>query len=199
MIDKIDTSRRFSGKPNELLSSFSVYTAGWKLYDVAPNNSPNDIRCLHGIRALSILYIIFGHRYGVTLGHVISNRAALNEWFTKFHLGLYHTHQVPVDVFFMMGGLLVAWYMLKSLENKSFNIWRSFLHRYLRYTPILAAILLFLITLMKHIVLAPMSYLDSRMVPNCEKWWWTTLLHVQNYVNPNEIVSNFFLLLFSSR
>lgn len=25
------------------------------------------------------------------------------------------------------------------------------------------------------------------MVPNCEKWWWTTLLHVQNYVNPNEI------------
>lgn len=182
----------FSGKLNHLLSSFSVYTAGWKLYDVAPNKSPNDIRCLHGIRALSILYIIFGHRYGIPLWHVISNRAALAEWSTKFHIGLYHTHQVPVDVFFMMGGLLVAWTMLKNLDSKSLNIWRLYLHRYLRYTPLLAAILLFLVTLMKHIVFAPMSYLEGgmwNMVPNCEKWWWTTLLHIQNYVNPNEIVS----------
>jgi hypothetical protein len=65
------------------------------------------------------------------------------------------------------------------------------LHRYLRYTPLLAALLLFLITLMKHIVFAPMSYLEGgiwNIVPNCEKWWWTTLLHVQNYVNPTEIV-----------
>lgn len=64
------------------------------------------------------------------------------------------------------------------------------LHRYLRYTPLLAAILLFLVTLMKHIVFGPMSYLEGgiwNIVPNCQKWWWTTLLHVQNYVNPTEI------------
>jgi hypothetical protein len=71
------------------------------------------------------------------------------------------------------------------------------LHRYLRYTPLLAALLLFLITLMKHIVFAPNSYLDD-IVPNCEKWWWTTLLHVQNYVNPTEIVRIFFLFKLST-
>lgn len=103
--------------PNQLFASFSVYTNGYKLYDVTPSKSPNDIRCLHGIRALSILYIIFGHRYGNTLGVPIANQAALNEWFEKFHIGLYHTHQVPVDVFFMMGGLLVAWSLLRSFDR----------------------------------------------------------------------------------
>lgn len=102
---------------NQLLTSCSVYTNGWKLYDVTPSSSPYDIRCMHGIRALSIIYIIFGHRYGLTLWHVVSNSAAVSEWSTKFHIGLYHTHQVPVDVFFMMGGLLVAWSMLKSLDG----------------------------------------------------------------------------------
>lgn len=76
-----------------------------------------DIRCLHGIRALSILYIIFGHRYGTVLGFDISNRPFIDEWMQKFHIGLYHTHQVPVDVFLYMGGLLVAWSMLKSLDG----------------------------------------------------------------------------------
>lgn len=67
-----------------------------------------------------------------------------------------------------------------------------YLHRYLRYTPILAALLLFVVTLMNHVIFGPLSELDEglfNMVTNCEKWWWTTLLHVQNYVNPNEIVS----------
>lgn len=80
--------------------------------------------------------------------------------------------------------------------SKRFNIWRMYLHRFLRYTPLLGAIILFLVTLMKQIVFGPFSYLESRpsMLPNCEKWWWTTLLHVSNYVNPNEIVSFAFRL-----
>lgn len=26
---------------------------------------------------------------------------------------------------------------------------------------------------------------------NCEKYWWSVLLHVQNYVNPNELCADF--------
>lgn len=72
--------------------------------------------------------------------------------------------------------------MTDIIFSNRLNILRLYLHRYLRYTPLLAAILLFLITLMKHIVFGPLSYLEGglwNIVPNCEKWWWTTLLHVQ--------------------
>jgi peptidoglycan/LPS O-acetylase OafA/YrhL len=72
---------------------------------------------MHGIRALSILYIIFGHRYGLPLLNVISNNAAFTEWSTSFHMGIYHTHQVAVDVFFLMGGLLMTWSTLRSLDK----------------------------------------------------------------------------------
>jgi peptidoglycan/LPS O-acetylase OafA/YrhL len=151
-------------EPNELFASFSVYTNGWKLYDVLPSKSPNDIRCLHGIRSLSIIYIIFGHRYGLPMWNVISNAAVIPEWQTQFYIGIYHTHQVAVDVFFMMGGLLVTWSMLRSLDSNRLNILRSILHRYLRSTPLLAAITLFLVTLMKHLVFAPMSYLEGIII-----------------------------------
>jgi hypothetical protein len=105
------------GKPCQLLSSFSAYTNGYKLFDVTVSKSPSDIRCLHGIRALSILYIIFGHRYGLPMWNVISNGAAMTDWQKSWHVGIYHTHQVAVDVFFLMGGLLVVWSMLKSFDR----------------------------------------------------------------------------------
>ena len=76
---------------------------------------------MHGIRALSILYIIFGHRYGIPLWNPIANSAEVTEWQKSFHMGLYHTHQVAVDVFFLMGGLLVTWSTLRSLD-KSENL-----------------------------------------------------------------------------
>ncbi|CRK88151.1 CLUMA_CG001936, isoform A [Clunio marinus] len=176
--------------PHELYASFSVYTNGWKLYNVSVSKSSDDIRCLHGIRALSIIYIIFGHRYGLPMWNVISNRAAIADWQQNFHIGIYHTHQVAVDVFFTMGGLLVTWSMMKSLDSNRLSILRLYFRRYLRYTPLLGVLMLFVISLMRHIVFGPISYMDGGFWPfltNCNNWWWTTLLHLQNYVNPNEI------------
>jgi hypothetical protein len=44
-----------------LLVSFSLYTNGQNLFNM--KTSKNDIRCLHGIRVLSIVWILLGHRY----------------------------------------------------------------------------------------------------------------------------------------
>ena len=106
----------FPGEPNKLFTAFSVYTNGWKLYDVTINNAPNNIKCLHGIRSLSILYIIFGHRFGANMG-LLMNFPAYHDWTLNIHSAVFHTHQVPVDVFFMMGGLLATWSILQSLDK----------------------------------------------------------------------------------
>lgn len=61
-----------------------------------------------------------------------------------------------------------------------------YLHRYLRYTPVLMMLILFFVAFPKHLGSGPFYDLDS-YVPQCEKYWWSALLHVQNYVNPNQL------------
>ena len=63
-----------------------------------------------------------------------------------------------------------------------------YLHRYLRYTPTLAVIILFSLAFTKFLGSGP--FFDARM-ENCAKYWWSALLHVTVYVNPVFQVSNF--------
>lgn len=63
-----------------------------------------------------------------------------------------------------------------------------YFHRYLRYTPVLAMLILFFVTFPKFLGTGPFFNIESYTV-QCKKYWWTALLHVQNYVNPNELVS----------
>lgn len=60
-----------------------------------------------------------------------------------------------------------------------------YLHRYLRYTPSLALMILVFTSLTKFLASGPFYSPDTG---NCEKYWWTALLHVSVYTNPNEFV-----------
>lgn len=61
------------------------------------------------------------------------------------------------------------------------------LHRYFRYAPVLMILILFFVSPMKFMVFGPFSYYDT-LASHCEEYWWTSILHISNYVNPNEMV-----------
>lgn len=65
-----------------------------------------------------------------------------------------------------------------------------YLHRYLRLTPVLAILILLVVSFFRHIRSGPYSTVDynNNAIP-CTKYWWSALLHIQNYVNPQEVVS----------
>lgn len=55
-------------------------------------------------------------------------------------------------------------------------------------TPALAVILLAHITILRHFGSGPLwPEISQFLSKNCIKYWWSTLLYVQNYVNPNEL------------
>lgn len=64
-----------------------------------------------------------------------------------------------------------------------------YIHRYLRLTPILAVVTVISMTLFKQIGSGPMWNLFINNSINCDKYWWSSLLYIQNYYNPESIVS----------
>lgn len=53
-----------------------MYTNGKKLFSISKGNS-EEMRCLYGIRALSMIGIVLMHTYSITLASPIYNQEAL--------------------------------------------------------------------------------------------------------------------------
>lgn len=72
-------------------------------------------------------------------------------------------------------------------RNGKINIWLLYAHRFLRLTPLMGASVLLSMSLMRFMGSGPvwplsMDYLRQ----SCKRYWWSTLLYVQNYVNPSD-------------
>ena len=180
-----DVIKRYkSVDPNELLISFSAYTNGNQLFDVTKNKSPNSINCLMGLRSMSLMWIIFGHRFSNQQSFPMTNPVAVRQHYSHIYSVIFSSHNIAVDTFFVMGGLLLTISTLKALDKKTLNIPRMILHRYIRYTPVLAAIVLYIVSVAKFSIIGPIN--PDVVIDPCVKYWWSTLLHVQNYVNPTD-------------
>lgn len=103
--------------PNKLFVAFSVYTNGKAFFDITRSRNSNVIHCLNGIRALSIFWIILGHRLDERfMIPAINGDEVLS--FPEKPISLIHTNfTLAVDTFFVMGGLLVTWSFLNALDK----------------------------------------------------------------------------------
>lgn len=97
--------------------AFSAYTNGKKLFDMTRTESSQSIECLNGLRSLSLLWIIFGHRFfDLFLGPTTNFDYATEIWLGNIFSLSHTTFHLAVDTFFLMGGLLVTWSLMKSFD-----------------------------------------------------------------------------------
>lgn len=69
------------------------------------------------------------------------------------------------------------------------NIPVLYLHRFLRLTPLLAVAILINVSVIKYVGSGPQwPILMDQFNGLCEDNWWKTLLYVQNYVTPEDMV-----------
>jgi hypothetical protein len=165
----------------ELLFSFSLVRNLPKLMDTT--KTAKNIPCLHGIRTLSMMWVILGHCY--YLFSVFLNIANLEE---VAKLPLLFTFQpianafFSVDSFFFLSGLLVVYLSLIQMEITSgqFAWVKFYIHRFWRLTPTYAMALLIYWQLMRYFADGPlwMGMYDNK---HCDHYWWTNLLYINNF------------------
>jgi peptidoglycan/LPS O-acetylase OafA/YrhL len=177
-------ARRAETEPNQLFIAFSIYTNGKVLFDVAKSKSPDSINCLLGLRAISVFWIIFGHRFTSQMGFRVTNPREVTQHFTRLYSAILSSFNIAVDTFFVMGALLMTISTLKALDKKTLNIPRMIFHRYIRYTPVFAILILYVVAFSQFTFNGPIQADEVRQ--NCIDNWWTSLLHIQNYIFPLE-------------
>ena len=93
---------------HKIMSAFSLKNS-LKIY----NYQDNRLNTFNGIKALCMLWVIFGHTYSFSLNAGVTNFITLqyqtNGWLFLFIQAGYFA----VDVFFYIGGFLMAYAVLK--------------------------------------------------------------------------------------
>ncbi|KAF2881821.1 hypothetical protein ILUMI_24377 [Ignelater luminosus] len=168
-----------------ILTAFSAFANTKKI--VQTSDEPGQITCLHGIRVISMMWVVFGHRYSYIFMIPKSNLSYLfidyiYQKTTMFAAGA----TVSVDTFLVLSGLLVSYgFMVSTSRGSKFNIIRYYIHRIIRLTPLLGAVMLVHGTFLRHMGDGPLWKLTTTKLRDpCVENWWTTLLYVQNYVTP---------------
>lgn len=174
----------YSG-PNKspYLIAFSVPSNAEKLFSFS-KGSKNSIECLNGIRVISMIWVIYGHSFASNMAVPKINFIDYIKWTRTFFSVFTHNAFISVDSFFFLSGLLLSWIGMKEIEKRKgrINVPLMYLHRYLRLTPMVAFIMLYVMSLLKFFGDGPLfdDYL-SRATDKCEIYWWMNLLYIQNY------------------
>ncbi|KAL0895874.1 hypothetical protein ABMA27_011895 [Loxostege sticticalis] len=112
-----DLRRETCGMLSELLLSFSILTNG---RTILSTQRPSDgaLTCLHGIRFLSVLWVIMVHTY-LTVFFIGDNKTMRVVTERNFMYQSVGNASYCVDTFFFIGGLLVTVLFLRSEDRKN--------------------------------------------------------------------------------
>ncbi|KAJ3643262.1 hypothetical protein Zmor_025986 [Zophobas morio] len=171
---------------NTLIASFSASSNYQK---ITARRTKNDLDCLHGLRFLSTCYVVVGHRYLMAMFSPVINGLEILDWVLNYSSTIIIGGTICVDTFFMLSGLLVSISFFDHVaRNGTFNIFTFYLYRYFRITPTLGIVVLIYATLIQFFGSGPLWYdtCVAHLRP-CRYYWWSTLLHVQSYVNPGAL------------
>ncbi|KAL9873749.1 nose resistant to fluoxetine protein 6-like [Glossina fuscipes fuscipes] len=185
--DYIQTKK--GSRKHPLFLAFSVLTNAKKVFSVKQVDSPDVIHCLNGIRCFSMMWVVMGHGYMTfyDLPHINKNK--FFTWTETPFSMLVQNGTLCVDTFFFMSGLLMLWGAFREMEKTKgkLNIPMMYFHRYIRLTPVVAVVILYIMSLYKYSGAGPMWMKLGTQDKRCEDTWWATLLYVQNYAFPNKI------------
>lgn len=166
--------------------AFSWRTRWSDLINCDVEEHDHDLRVIHGIKALSMLWIIMGHSTFFSMAS-INNLPMILPYMTQILKQPIFTSPTSVDTFFAISAFLMSYLLFKhKRDNPKFELGivkagQMIVHRFLRFTPAYAvAILLMLVTSMALHDLSPYWMIEDNE-KNCRENWWQNLLYINNF------------------
>uniref|UniRef100_A0A915HPD2 Acyltransferase 3 domain-containing protein n=1 Tax=Romanomermis culicivorax TaxID=13658 RepID=A0A915HPD2_ROMCU len=190
----------------EILLAFSIYKNTKKIFDVSPDSTKDHVKCIHGIRALSIIWVIFAHSYSsgtLFVDNAFDILAIPNNILNQLMLNA----TLAVDAFFFMSGTLLAYLQLRRMkcnDGKHAYNWKKWsqllAHRYFRsvvflcafcafaplisrLTPVYAFVLFVQIFLIRYSTDGPLWNPGGFEPKLCRTGWWTNLAYINNLIS----------------
>lgn len=171
------------GKLVKALLAFSVYTNGSKVLNTT--QQPGSISCIHGIRFLSLTWVILGHLFAFCIGFVDNLTTGVPDFLQRWSFDAISNAFVSVDSFFTLSGLLVSYLTVSEMKKSGWKLnWGLFyFHRFWRLTPPYMLVIVLIVGLQQYCGQGPLwATLQPSDKTFCEKYWWTNLLYINNLV-----------------
>ncbi|XP_068154784.1 nose resistant to fluoxetine protein 6-like [Drosophila tropicalis] len=177
-----------------IVRAFSARANSRSIFRIVDSKSnPNVIDCLHGIRCMSLIWVIFCHVYMIAVYLPNHNLIKIEPW-SKSAFSLFVREGIfAVNTFFFISGLLVVLVVLRIMEKSKgkINLPMMYLHRYLRLTPVLALGILIYMKILPLLRVGPISngsLEDFEAI--CKQTWFWTLFYMQNYATTDICLSH---------
>ncbi|XP_077552931.1 nose resistant to fluoxetine protein 6-like [Haemaphysalis longicornis] len=172
------------------LSSMSAYETVRKIMVV---NEPADeetrhLQIFHGLRALSIVWIVWVHHYAYNDTSVYSGAKIAKKLAAQYNTQPFNNAWLAVDTFFFISGFFLLYAIHKQMRSAGLAQALFYLAvRWWRLIP-MACVGIFMVNLIRHFGDGPLwaEYIGSE-VEKCNKNWWLLLLNVQNYLLHDEL------------
>ncbi|KAG8227628.1 hypothetical protein J437_LFUL004240 [Ladona fulva] len=155
------------------------------------------LNVMFGMRFVSMGFIILCHSLlNVIQGPLVNPEMVEKGNRNPFYMWFLHGDLV-VDTFFTTSAFLLSYFLLRELEKQKISTIKLIFFRYIRYlslfvhrlTPTVLIMVLFYASLLEKIGSGP--YWKSTVATerdNCQENWWTNVLYINNYVNPDKML-----------
>lgn len=180
-----ETEANDEGTLLKVLMAFSIRSNGAKILQVGKQEGAIDI--FHGLRFLSMLWIIMGHSCSFALTWLtLKNPRQLDQTGTNILSQTLENCTFSVDTFFYLSGFLLIFIAMKHLKKagSKFNIISAILHRYIRMTPLMMIIIAMTANWLQFAGSGPFWSPAIEMYNSwCQKNWWINALYLQNFID----------------
>ncbi|KAG8198740.1 hypothetical protein JTE90_023505 [Oedothorax gibbosus] len=170
-------------RTKSFFNCFCIFTNCNNLLD--SKSSENHLRCLHGIRFLTLCWLLFCNTH--TLGmDVIKNVSDVLAMLGNRSSQIVLNGIFCFDSFFLLSGFLVGNMFFNSSKTKDTIRWSLvYFQRYIRITPVYIVVLMFYATMYSHLGSGP-HWVNFDTDPACSKNWWWNVLYINNFQQTSE-------------
>ena len=173
----------------EFIMYFSL-TRNAKALFYSKNHIDPNLDIFHGIRFLSISWVVLGNSYMfIEKMPLLNISGLLQEAKDSFWFSIITGATVSVDIFFMLSGFFSIIGVTRgfarlptSALGKGVGVLKCYIHRYLRLLPIYAVVICVQIYFMSLFADGPISYFQHSMTKNCKDKWYYNLIYGNNMI-----------------